>query len=120
MLKSLLAALAVVTLLACAACGHPPAPNTDPHPSATTVLNILDVFSAATTAADTVGAIDHAVANEMLADAASARATVEAGKSGWQAAVKTAWQQAEPRFSGVTNQKVKLALAAVTAVVTLL
>lgn len=55
------------------------------------------------------------LARDLVQTCIELRTTLKAVPAGWQATVKTAWQQARPRFAGVTNSAILVALAAVDA-----
>lgn len=102
-------------------------PTDPPRISAATVLILIDSVEAfartycgadpATTCQDPASTD---VIREIVHDTGSARVILKAAAVGWQAAVRASWAEARPRFESVTDQKVRIAIAAVTAVLDLL
>lgn len=61
------------------------------------------------------GGISTALARDLVQTCIDARTTLKRVPAGWQATVKAAWQQARPRFAGVTDVAILAALSAVDA-----
>lgn len=59
--------------------------------------------------------ISTALARDIVQTCIDIRTTALAVPNGWQAAVRTAWSRAKPRFAGVTNPAIQAAISAVDA-----
>jgi hypothetical protein len=57
------------------------------------------------------------LARDLVQTTIDLRTTLKAVPDGWQATVRTAWTQAQPRFAGITHPAIQAALAAVNALI---
>lgn len=63
------------------------------------------------------GSLDTNLARTIVQTCMDLRTTLKAVPAGWQATVRTAWNQAKPKFAAVTNPAIVAAIAAVDAVI---
>ena len=61
------------------------------------------------------GSLPTPLARDIVQTCIDLRATLKAAPDGWRVTVKTAWNQAKPRFASITNQGIQTALASLDA-----
>jgi hypothetical protein len=107
----------------------PAVPGDPPQIKADQVVVFVDAFragvvtacgSADPLVACTPGGLDTPIAHELIRTAEDLHVILVASKVGWQAAARAGWAAEKPRFDGVTDQKLRLLIAAVTAILDVL
>ncbi len=123
-------ALLLVATLSLSACAKP-LPGDPPAP-VISAANVLVFVQAAKAAIQVLcgttdplaecqpGTIATNVEHELVRDLDSVSAVLRTAGQGWQAAVRASWAQIRPRFDSIVDQRVRLAVNVVTAIVDLL
>jgi hypothetical protein len=107
----------------------PTVPGDPPQIKADQVIVFVDAFHAGVVSvcgsADPLvacvpGGLDTPIAHELIRTAEDLHVILVASKVGWQAAARAGWAAEKPRFDGVTDQKIRLLIAAVSAILDVL